>query len=274
MPPLPAPAVLAAGLMLIGASQAGDESLIRRCKYPARPDSSWVMPKELREVSGLAAFQGTLLAHNDEVGQLFAIDPRTGAVKLWLTLQGAPRDDFEGVAVIGGTAWMMTSVGRLYTFPARAATAPVSFQLVDTKLGGRCEFEGLAVDSGSVLLLPCKTLPKGQAGIVVYRWDTRTGAPATPATITVPAAALRKAGFKAFRPSAIERDAATGHLLVLSANPAGVLELDRSGAIVGAVALRGHPQAEGIAFGEKRALLISDEGVKGPGRLSRYACAA
>lgn len=261
--------VLAPALLVPAGGQ--DTSLVRQCAYGARPDTTWALPKELREISGLALWRATLLAHNDELGRVYAIDPKSGQVRPWLTLQGAPRDDFEGIAVIGDNGWLMTSTGRLYQFPVASSQIPVAFRKVDTGLGKQCEFEGLAADSGNVLLLPCKVPARGK-DVVIHRWDVTRGAPAAPATITVPASALAAAGLKSFRPSAIERDPATGHLLMLSANPAALLELDRAGRIVAAISLKGHPQAEGIALPAGHELLIADEGVKSLGSLSRHAC--
>jgi uncharacterized protein YjiK len=263
---------LAGSVLLLAGAQDG-VSLIRRCRYPAQPDTVWALPKTLREISGLATYQGRLLAHDDEIGRVVSIDPRTGRVSPWRTLRGAVRDDFEGIAVIGATAWLITNTARLYSFPVAPSAAPAGFALTDTGLGRRCEFEGLAADTGGVLLLPCKALPKGQGGIVIYRWDTKRGALATPATIVVPDVALAKAGVTGLRPSSIERDPMTRHLLILSSNPAVLVELNAAGGVVALVQLKKHPQAEGMALAANRDLFVSDEGGTGSATLARYRCA-
>lgn len=247
-------------------------SLIRTCSYPAAPNQRWSLPSSLREVSGLAWYHGALLAHQDETGRLFRIDPLQGTVTNWSALERSVRDDFEGLAILDSTAWLMTSRGRLYRFPARSSETPLPWSRVETGLGKACELEGLAALPDGLLLLPCKA----GAGddVVIYRWDTRSGKLASPASIRVPAAALAKAGVRRLRPSAIEWDAVSRHLLVLSSSPAMLLELDGAGSVVALVQLRGHPQPEGIALSPTRTLFIGDEGGGGRGTLSRYTCAA
>lgn len=246
--------------------------MIRACRYPARADQVMLLPASLREVSGLAWFDGALLAHNDEQGRLSRIEPAYGAVSPWSALDGPVRDDFEGLALVDSSAWLMTSRGVLYRFDARASTRPLRFTRIATGLGKACEFEGLAALPDGILLLPCKT--GGGSGVVIHRWNTRAGAPAEPATIQVTAAALAKAGATRFRPSAIEWDPASRHLLVLSSSPAMLLEIDLAGQVIELVKLTGHPQPEGIALAPSRTLFVSDEGGKGGATLSRYTCAS
>lgn len=259
----------------VGRASAGDQdtpSMIRACKYPAVPDRRWNLPPSLREISGLAWYGNALLAHQDESGRLFRIDPVQGSVTNWSVLERSVRDDFEGLAIIDSAAWLMTSRGRLYSFPARTSERPLPWRMVETGLGKSCELEGLAALPDGVLLLPCK------AGVgddvVIYRWDTRTGKLATPASIRVAAAALAKAGVRRIRPSAIEWDAASRHLLVVSSSPAMLLELDGGGSVVALVNLKGHPQPEGLALSPTRTLYVGDEGGQGRGSLSRYTCGA
>ena len=189
-PSLPALVGTLAGLALPGQATT---PLLTRCHYGTQPDSVRVLPAVLQEISGLALYRGLLLAHDDEIGRIHSINPVTGAVAVFATLRGPIRDDFEGIAVLGDTVWLMTSRGRLYGVKATASSAPVAFALHETGLGKRCELEGLAADTASgVLLLPCKTLPKNGRGVVVYRWNLAQGALATPATVNVTPAASRR----------------------------------------------------------------------------------
>ena len=147
-----------AGLALPGQT---DTPLLSRCHYRGQPDSVWALPASLQEISGLAFHRGVLLAHDDEVGRIYTINPLTGAVTIFGTLRGPIHDDFEGIAVLGDTVWLMTSSGTLYGVKATASRDPVAYALYHTGLGKRCELEGLAADvANGVLLLPCKTLPK------------------------------------------------------------------------------------------------------------------
>ena len=102
----------------------GDVPLLSRCHYHAQPDTVRALPAALHEISGLALHRGLLLAHDDELGRVYSINPATGAVAVFATLQGPIRDDFEGIAVLGDTIWLMTSAGRLYGVKARADQHP------------------------------------------------------------------------------------------------------------------------------------------------------
>ena len=258
---------------LVVPSQAGTP-LLTRCHYRAQADTVRVLPAMLHEISGLAFFRGQLLAHNDELGGIYTINPATGSIGNFATLRGPIQDDFEGIAVLGDTVWLMTSSGKLYGVKASASTTPVAFSLQQTGLGKRCELEGLAADASSgVLLLPCKTLPKNAKGVVVSRWNPRANAPGSPATVTAAPKAIKQAGAPHFRPSAIEMVPGSDHLLLLSSSPPALMELDGSGAPVGWQQLSPrHAQPEGLAISPRGDLFISDEGGAGAATLSVYRC--
>lgn len=255
-------------------SRQADAPLLSRCHYRAQPDTVRVLPAALREISGLALYRGTLLAHDDELGRVYSINPATGAVAVFATLRGPVRDDFEGIAVLGDTVWLMTSAGRLYGMKASASTTPVAFVQRHTGLGKRCELEGLAADEASgVLLMPCKTLTKNGGGLVVFRWNVAGGELAVPATVSASAADLKRAGSPRLRPSAIEPVPGSNHLLVLSASPPALLELDAIGAIRGYARLvNGHAQPEGLAISARGDIYVTDEGGGGMATLSLYRC--
>ena len=249
-------------------------SLLARCHYRAQPDTVRVLPPALREVSGLAFHRGVLLAHDDEIGLIYSINPVTGAVATFATLRGPIHDDFEGIAVLRDSVWLMTSSGTLYGVKATASSAPVAFAVHQTGLGKRCELEGLAADSATgVLLLPCKTLPKGGKGVVVYRWNLAQGALATPATVSVAPAALKKADAPNMRPRAIEDVPGPDRLLALSAGPPTLLEFDGAGVLLGQLRLpRRHAQPEGLALAANGDIFIADEGGTKAGTLAIYRC--
>jgi hypothetical protein len=238
------------------------------------PDGRWVLPDALAEVSGLA-WEGTaVLTHGDEVGVVYRVTPVGGAT-LAAVLEAEPRDDFEGIALAPGRLVLSTSNGRLYVagWPPRGVTAP--HRVVETGLGRDCELEGLAWDAGAaVLLLPCKQ-PKGKSrgrgDLVVRRWHLDRGV-ALP-DVAIAEGALEVAGLRDFRPSAIEVDAATGNWLLLSANPAALLEVTPAGSVIHAAALdRRHPQPEGLALTPAGDLLLADEAAGERAQLSRYRC--
>jgi hypothetical protein len=256
------------------AVNAGPGPRSRLAACAPEPDGRWVLPDALAEVSGLA-WEGTAaLAHGDEAGAVYRVTPATGAT-LAAVLEGEPRDDFEGIALAAGRLVLSTSNGRLYVagWPPRGTTA--LHRLVETGLGRECELEGLAWDGGTgSLLLPCKQAKgrdRRRGDLVVRRWhlDRRAVLP----DLVIAEGALEVAGLRAFRPSAIEVDAATGNWLLLSATPAALLEVTPAGSVVHVAALdRRHPQPEGLTLTPAGDLLLADEAAGGRAQLSRYRC--
>jgi uncharacterized protein YjiK len=263
-------------LALAFTPQATDD-LLRRCET-AQPVRRILLPGALREISGLAVTSaGELLAHNDARGRVFALDSASGRVLRRYELQGDIRQDFEGIAVARDTVFLMTSTGLVYLFRDGADGDSVPFQVFDTGLGRVCELEGLAWDPADrVLLLPCK-VQRGagmRSGLLVFRWSPDRRSAATPAALEVPAAVLRRTlRVSTLRPTAVEVDTASGRILVLSASPQALVEMDRTGRLLVAVGLRStrHPQPEALAL-LPGSLVVGDEGGEGRGMLTVYAC--
>lgn len=273
------PASLLVLLFATSSVQGQDLGLLTRCQYAETPDARATLPLVLREISGLAwTNDGRLLGHNDEQGAIFELDPVTGSIRQrWMINEGV-REDFEGIAVAGTLVLLLSSTGRLYDMPLPTSSSALLARRVETGLESACEFEGLAWDAKSrVLLLPCKVIRRNRdkAGVIVFRWDLDRRTLAASSRLIIPRATLRTVtGLEEFAASSIEVDPRSGHYLVLSAREHTVLELATDGTVVGVKRLsrKLHPQAEGLTLSAEGDLLISDEGGKGPGTLARYRC--
>jgi uncharacterized protein YjiK len=236
------------------------------------------LPRALREVSGLAvSADGRVFSHGDERGVVYQLDYRTGAVVKAFSLGSPPvAGDFEGIAIVGPRLFLVTSTGRLYETREGADGAAVPYETYDTGLGARCELEGLAYDpTDRALVVGCKR-PSARAlreAVTLFRWpiDRRTGA-ALP-DVSIPLAGVtRGTGGKAFDPAAVEREARTGHYVIVAGPQRAILEVTPAGEVVAARPLpRGlHRQPEGLAFLGDSAILIADEGGNGTGTLTLY----
>src|SRR4051812_7733773 len=65
-------------------------------KDKSKPVAMWIMPPELREISGLAlTADGRVVTHDDEVAKVYFIDPRRGILLKQFTLGTGLRGDFE-----------------------------------------------------------------------------------------------------------------------------------------------------------------------------------
>jgi len=238
----------------------------------------WHLPDRLREISGLArASDGRLFGHDDERAIVYEIDARSGAlVKAFALGDGGVRGDFEGIAWVDGTVYLIDSAGRLLRGPEGGDGETVAHETLATGLAAECEVEGLAYDAPRrLLLIACKATHATElAGrVAVFAWrlaDERLDAAAS--FTTDESAIATRLGTRRFNPSAIELTGEGTHVLLLAGRQRSLVALDAAGNVVDAVRLpkRRHPQPEGLALDATGALLIADEGRKGRGRLAIY----
>lgn len=249
-----------------------------------RPDRSYSLPFELREISAVVVSRTEPIAWavNDEQARLFRIDLNDGSVEAGKTF--AKPGDYEGIELVDGAVVVARSDGKLWRI------AEERVQKVKSPLSDSYDVEGLAWDErGSRLLVACK----GKAGrgaqfehtravyavrIPSYEWAD------TPAFV-VERAALRRfleehervgrkpGAAKSFAPSAIGVDPATGNIYLLSTKGRMLVVLDAAAeTILEVVSLDRdvHAQPEGLAFDGKGSLYISNEGRGAKAKLHRF----
>jgi uncharacterized protein YjiK len=253
----------------------------RLAKADANPDKAapvamWYLPSELKEISGLAlTTKGTVLTHDDNVGRIFEIDPKSGIVLNEFTLGSGVQGDFESIAIAKDEIFLLNSNGVLYRFRQGSPGAGVPFTFVDLRLGHECEFESMAYEADSAwLVMPCKRSmsKKTKDNLVIYRWRLE-GPDSTRLTMmTVPLAEITsRTGWKGFHPSDMTIDPATGNYVIISSHEKGLVEMTPAGIVERAGALPGnHGQAEGVAITNDRILIISDEATKQPASITLY----
>lgn len=242
------------------------------------PLARWILPRELREISGLTLTKdGRLLAQTDEVGKVWEIDYRRGIlVKRFALGTGGVHGDFEGITTANGNViYLFTSRGKLYEFHEGANHADVGFQTYDTGLRDACEFEGVAFDPTiNSLLLACKTVHDSTVhnSIVIYRWRLNGDTASRLSRLIVPIAdVIGDNDWKSFRPSDITIDPFNGNYVLIASKEHGLIEITPSGAPVFARPLPpDHIQAEGIAITKDSLLIISDEGGADLGMITLY----
>ena len=237
----------------------------------------WVLPAELKEISGLAlTASGNLLAHNDEQGRVFVIDPKRGVVtKQFMIGKGDLRGDFEGIAVNDSEIFMLVSNGLIYRFREGGDGQSVGYTTIDTKLGRECEFEGIAIDPAErLVLLPCKNVskkgPRGQ--LVIYRWSLQGGPMQQPSMLTVPLSLLiGPNGWKSLHPSDMTIDPGSKNYVLIAAQEKAIVEITPGGDVVSSRPLpEPSEQAEGIAITDEGILIISDEGNRNLATITLY----
>jgi len=241
----------------------------------ATPAHRHKLTRALDEISGLATTaDGRLLAHEDQRAIVYELDPRSGDVAKKFALGHKLRGDFEGIAAVGDTVYLVTSTGKLVRGPEGADGKEVDYEVFDTKVGERClEIEGLAYEPNEqLLLLACKQARGRTQDVLLFRWSLERERLSEPIWRTLPQSALALPGAHGpFRPSGIARDPRSGHWLLLSAAPPALAELSAGGELLQVRALDGarHRQPEGITMAPD-ALWIADEGAGKRARLAAY----
>lgn len=264
-----------AAAVIVGAA------LLACCGSAPRGSETVRLPNQLDEVSGLAAAsQDTVFTHNDESAVVHEVDVRDGRILRSFAL-GDPtlEGDFEGIAYVGGTVFLITSDGLIYSAKPGQHGTRVPYAVADTTIGSRCEIEGLSeAPEPGALLIVCKRLRQreGEQRLEIWRWRIGASAADPEPWLRLPLDRFLKKKQRAeFGPSGIEWDAARKRLLVLSARNRLLVQLDPAGKVLSVDTLdrSRHPQAEGAAILPGCRLVLADEGTPTrSAQLAVYPC--
>ena len=267
------------GLAIAPVCPAADAaSVLTRYDFAKDSLKQWKLPKKLREISGLAYYDGRLFGHDDQLGIVYQIDTdRARLTKAFAIGRRTTQADFEGIAIVDGTFYLVTSAGRLYVFEEGDNGKRVPHKVHITGLGNRCEIEGLAHDPpGNRLLLVCKEprIRELEKYVAIFAWSLERQRITEKETLLIKRSNIHKLiPGKQFNPSAIEVDRETGNILLLAARQRAIAELDGNGRVIAAFELPRaslHRQAEGIALTPDNKLIIADEGGTKKARLAIY----
>ncbi|HEV7595457.1 MAG TPA: SdiA-regulated domain-containing protein [Gemmatimonadaceae bacterium] len=245
---------------------------------PAKPVpvAEWIMPPELREISGLAlTSRVTVLTHDDNVGRVYEIDPKTGILLKGFSLAGGVRGDFEAITIAGSDIYLLRSNGKIYKFKEGPDASQVPYSVYDTGLGKDCEFESMAFEADSArLLLVCKKFLQKQAPkeLLIYRVPLPLG---DRSAITAMQVAIKDVvgsnKWKNFHPSDINIDPITRNYVIVASREKGLIVVTPDGEVVRSEPLPGdHRQAEGVAITPDSLLLVSDEANVKPPAITLY----
>lgn len=224
------------------------------------------LPKDLKEISGLATFENNLLAIADEKARVYKISFEEETVERVGAFGDPPvKGDFEGIAVAGNTVYAITSEGML--FIRAMDDADERFERQDTALGELCEIEGLDWYEG-ILYVLCKTAYvdelKNQLSILAWNPKDQVRSADHELHLSWLQLELPK---KQLHPSGIVVNSEM--ILVIAAKERVWVKFDRqtNKTVVGRLS-KSHNQAEGIAV-QHNAMYIADEGKK-RGSVTRY----
>jgi uncharacterized protein YjiK len=243
---------------------------------PTKAVAVWILPPELREISGLALTRTDhVLAHDDEIGRIYEIDPKGGVILKRFTLAGAPHGDFEAITIAGSDIYLLESNGKLFKFREGADGEQVPYSKYDTHLGKECEFEGVAFEpDSSWLVLPCKKVAAKRLKdeLVIYRVPLPLTDSSGFTTLVIPMSeVIGSNSWKNFQPSDIAIDPVTGNYVIVASHEKALAVITPAGKVVRSEPLPpGHDQAEGVAITRDGLLIVSDEARSRPADIMLY----
>lgn len=271
-----ASAVLGALLLIAHPRSVAQEAWLPR--YATEADVRPVtLPRSLNEASGLTATaDGRVLAHNDEAGVVYQVDPVDGKIVKRFSLGSfGVSEDFEGIACRGEAVYLVTSRGELYEFREGGDRQQVQFRVYRTGLDAGNDVEGLCYDpAGDCLLLLCKGDPgRGLKGVkAAYAFDLKAKRLLETPRLLIRLKDITVTDRKKFNPSDIALHPLAGTFLVISAEGECIVEVARDGTVLAQRRLspkvNHHP--EGITFLPDGTMLICNDGQGGKGSLTRY----
>jgi uncharacterized protein YjiK len=260
---------------------ARKKELARRLKLadadPAKsaPVAKWIMPPELREISGLAlTSRGTVLTHDDNIGRVYEVDPKTGILLKAFSLEGGVRGDFEAITIAGSDVYLLESKGKIFKFAEGADASQVPYTVFDTHLGKECEFESLVYEADSSrLVMVCKKI-RGKNEpheLLIYRLPLPLDR-STMSTLRVPIdEVIGSNKWKGFHPSDINIDPFTKNYVIIASREKGLLVMTPNGDVVRSEPLPDdHRQPEGVAITRDSILIVSDEANVKPPAITLY----
>ncbi|HEV7333280.1 MAG TPA: SdiA-regulated domain-containing protein [Flavisolibacter sp.] len=263
-----------------GTKTTGTEATIIETKKESAENEAWAggvkvaqkwdMPAVLKEISGIAYMDNERFACiQDEKGVIYIYNHASGKVEKEIPF--ASPGDFEDIALVEGTAWVVRADGKLFEVDMNSGKAKQH----STPLTEAHNIEGLAYDqANNRLLLAIKDEEPGGAaykGIYGFNLSGKTLAREPVFRIDLEhevfASGKGKKG-KAIKPAAIGIHPSTGDIYVTDGPKSRLLIMDSKGSIKELVQLgKAFEQPEGLTFSPEGDLYIANEGNKGAGNI-------
>lgn len=261
---------------------APSDPIIQPCAYDlSNPTALYPLPAPLKEISALAYLNpSTLLCVQDELGELFAYNPKTRNITQRIPF--GKNGDYEGLAAVGKTIYILRSDGMLFEIDGYPSS-PLTTTSYPTDIPAK-DNEGLCHDAAKNRLLIAAKNRSGKENDtknkrLIYAFDLNTKKLAKDPAFILDLKKLGPLAEKAgildskktdktsstvlrLNPSAIGIHPITGNLYLLSGPNQLLLVFDNAGTLLHIEQLDSEAfnQAEGISFGQDGTLYISNEG--------------
>ena len=279
--------VLLAGLLGVFILQKSDSFFVDETKIEMEKNigngsvtaitivKKWDMPKSLAEISGLSYLDGQRFACvQDELGKIFIYSTASSSVEKEILFGAA--GDYEELAVVGETIWVLRADGKLFEVSNMNAAKP-SVKEYSTQLTTKQDPEGLCYDKkNNRLLIAIKGAEPGNEnykGIYAFDLSSKKMGQQPVFKIDLQNKVFGNGSDKKKRntinPSGISIHPVSGDLYITDGRNPQLLIIDAGGNIKKLYALNSKEfaQPEGITFNPAGDLFIANEGAKQPGNI-------
>jgi uncharacterized protein YjiK len=237
----------------------------------------WIMPNELSEISGISFLDDhTLACVQDEKGFIFLYDLKNSEITKRIKFAG--KGDYEGISLVGNTAYVITGEGTLYEVNDFLTDPKVNTYYLNLKSSE--ESEAICYDHfANRLLLAFKNNEKDSVAPGIFAFDLNTKTMIDSSIIKVDLQTVhqkkkdRGSFAKLWEPADIAIDAVNQKILVTDAINGHLLTLSMNGGFekitpIGSKKIE-HP--EGISVGSDGSIFIcNDANTKGKGKIVKF----
>ena len=277
------------GIFLVLANKSDEMFFLGESKTKTKKDKSnmqvspgisiakkWDMPKQLLEISGLSYIDDSRFACvQDEQGTIYIYNIASSSVEKEIPFGGV--GDYEGLAVVGETVWVLRADGKLFEVNNIKAAKPLVKEH-STHLTIKQDSEGLCYDKkNSRLLIAIKGAELNTEDYKgIYAFDLSTKKMDQKPVFKIDllnevfennGSGKKKKG--SFNPSGIAIHSLNGDMYITDGRNSKLLITDAAGKIKKLYQLNtsDFPQPEGITFNAAGDLFIANEGTKQPGNI-------
>jgi uncharacterized protein YjiK len=279
--------VLLAGLLGVFILQRSDSFFVDETKIDMEKNNGngsvtaitivkkWDMPRSLAEISGLSYIDGQRFACvQDELGKIFIYNAASSSVEKEISFGAA--GDYEELAVVGETIWVLRADGKLFEVSnINAAKPPV--KEYSTPLTIKQDSEGLCYDKkNNRLLIAIKGVEPGTENYKgIYAFDLASKKMDQQPVFKIDlqnkvfGSGSDKKKRNTINPSGISIHPFSGDMYILDGRNPQLLIIDADGNIKKLYTLNSKEfaQPEGITFNSSGDLFIANEGTKQPGNI-------
>ncbi len=279
--------VLLAGLLGVFILKTSDSFFLDESKIEMEKNNSngsvtsitivkkWDMPKDLTEISGLSYIDGQRFACvQDELGKIFIYNVTSSSVEKEISFGAA--GDYEGLAVVGETIWVLRADGKLFEVSNMNAAKP-SVKEYSTHLTMKQDPEGLCYDKKNnrllVVIKGADPATDNYKGIYAFDLNSKEMDQQPVFKIDLQNKVFGNGSDKKKRntinPSDISIHPVSGDMYIIDGRNPQLLIIDARGNIKKLYGLnsKDFSQPEGITFNPAGDLFITNEGAKQPGNI-------